>query len=181
METATLFTKLDGRSIRKLHLLSGKWAEPVHCQLSIISLNDSPDYEALSYAWGDRRVTRNINVNGHVVPVTVNLEEALRQLRHTSTPRDLWVDALCINQLDITEKTHQVGMMADIYNRCTRVIIWLGMHSVVESSLFSNSLRHRLRKACWWGVHRTHSMLPHVRDNTKVTVQLKHWGTGPSF
>jgi hypothetical protein len=38
----------------------------------------------------------------------------------------LWVDALCINQSDVGERSHQVALMADIYKRCERVLVWLG-------------------------------------------------------
>jgi hypothetical protein len=40
--------------------------------------------------------------------------------------RYLWVDAICINQLDMVEKTEQVRLMAHIYNQALLVIGWLG-------------------------------------------------------
>jgi hypothetical protein len=36
------------------------------------------------------------------------------------------VDAVCINQEDIEEKSNQVSMMNEIYSRCSTVCIWLG-------------------------------------------------------
>jgi Heterokaryon incompatibility protein (HET) len=41
----------------------------------------------------------------------------------------LWVDAVCINQVDITERNAQVGMMARIYTSAAEVIVWLGCAS----------------------------------------------------
>ncbi|KAI8939245.1 hypothetical protein NX059_005071 [Plenodomus lindquistii] len=38
----------------------------------------------------------------------------------------LWVDALCINQEDASERAEQVKMMGKIYARATNVKIWLG-------------------------------------------------------
>ena len=38
----------------------------------------------------------------------------------------LWVDAICINQEDQTEKGHQVSQMRDIYKGADEVLIWLG-------------------------------------------------------
>jgi hypothetical protein len=58
--------------------------------------------------------------------ITANLESALRHLRLSDQQRTLWVDALCINQSDITERGSQVQLMADIYTAVSRVLIWLG-------------------------------------------------------
>ena len=44
----------------------------------------------------------------------------------TRTTRLLWVDALCINQDDIQEKIDQVQAMDLIYQRASRVLIYLG-------------------------------------------------------
>lgn len=38
----------------------------------------------------------------------------------------LWIDALCINQADGIEKTHQVGLMSEIYKNTWRALAWLG-------------------------------------------------------
>ncbi|GAB7333713.1 hypothetical protein MBLNU13_g05251t2 [Cladosporium sp. NU13] len=38
----------------------------------------------------------------------------------------LWIDALCIDQSDARERTHQVGIMSEIFERADQVISWLG-------------------------------------------------------
>jgi len=38
----------------------------------------------------------------------------------------LWIDALCIDQSDDRERTHQVGIMSEIFGRADQVISWLG-------------------------------------------------------
>ena len=38
----------------------------------------------------------------------------------------LWVDALCINQRDVEERSHQVQHMAMIYKSAEKILIWLG-------------------------------------------------------
>ncbi|OCK78033.1 hypothetical protein K432DRAFT_281275, partial [Lepidopterella palustris CBS 459.81] len=58
--------------------------------------------------------------------VTVNLKNALQRFRDSSRGRFLWVDAICINQEDVTERTQQVKMMTEIYSRAPSVVIWLG-------------------------------------------------------
>ncbi|RGP76437.1 hypothetical protein FLONG3_5322 [Fusarium longipes] len=37
----------------------------------------------------------------------------------------VWADALCINQEELLERTHQVGLMADIYSSASIVFAWL--------------------------------------------------------
>jgi hypothetical protein len=38
----------------------------------------------------------------------------------------MWIDAICINQTDLVERSKQVQHMADIYKLASRVVIWLG-------------------------------------------------------
>ena len=51
---------------------------------------------------------------------------ALRRLRDPAVSRILWIDAICINQSDKNEKSHQVAMMGEIYSSCQKAIVWLG-------------------------------------------------------
>jgi len=61
-----------------------------------------------------------------VKDATVNLFNALRRLRLPHEERRLWVDAICINQDDNTEKSHQVNLMSKIYSWTSRVLLWIG-------------------------------------------------------
>lgn len=102
----------------------------IECLLSHVSLSSKPDYEALSYSWGDQKEDIGaITLGGKPLPVTPNLENALRHLRLAEKSRTLWVDALSINQIDDEEKTHQVQHMRTIYEFASRVVIWLGKSS----------------------------------------------------
>lgn len=38
----------------------------------------------------------------------------------------VWIDALCINQTDIDERSAQVRLMPQIYSNASCVIVWLG-------------------------------------------------------
>lgn len=87
------------------------------------------DYSALSYYWGDASITKDIVVDGHILPVTSNLEAALQVLRVQGDFHGaymLWIDAISINQHDISERNQQVRLMADIYQKCWNVLIWAG-------------------------------------------------------
>jgi hypothetical protein len=87
---------------------------------------DIMPYEALSYTWGDTEKTDKIRVNGCEFHVTQNLRLALEYLRLENEDRILWIDGLCINQMNDKEKGHQVQQMGNIYSRAERVVIWLG-------------------------------------------------------
>ncbi|CAL3970467.1 unnamed protein product [Diplocarpon coronariae] len=65
---------------------------------------------------------RTIRVGRLVYKVHRNLREALRYLRHADRPRTLWIDALCINQLDTEERNHQIGQMSMVYSRASKVV-----------------------------------------------------------
>ncbi|KAM0711899.1 hypothetical protein Q7P35_001269 [Cladosporium inversicolor] len=108
-----------------------------------------PDFfEALSYTWGSSQHSESVQVQSHVcIPITDNLARALRRLRHRSTqqPRHLWIDAICIDQQNLAERSQQVAFMCEIYQRAHRVIIWLGDLpddlSLLSRALFAVILR----------------------------------------
>ncbi len=53
----------------------------IECALQHISLDDEPQYQALSYVWGNSRVRKCVLVDGiHPILVTENLAAAPRQL-----------------------------------------------------------------------------------------------------
>lgn len=48
----------------------------------------------------------------------------------------MWADAVCINQKDLEERSHQVALMGDIYSGAGEIFIWLGNSiSEADSSL----------------------------------------------
>ncbi|ORY14533.1 heterokaryon incompatibility protein-domain-containing protein [Clohesyomyces aquaticus] len=126
---------LNSDQIRVIELLPGQWDEEIHCDLYKVSLSSNPHYEALSYVWGSKGAQRKIRLNGQIHSVTFNLYCALRRFRRKESPTILWVDALCINQTDIGERTHQVRMMGQIYKMCAIVIVYLGEGSSNSKSI----------------------------------------------
>jgi hypothetical protein len=133
------FPKLDPtmKEIRLLHIASASRPyDPIQCRFSVTSLcfeaGQTMDtcrvpYEALSYVWGLEKHHQHIRVNNSLVEVTVNLYQALQHLRLADQERIIWIDALCINQGDLTERMEQVSLMRDIYEKSGNVVIWLGL------------------------------------------------------
>lgn len=92
--------------IRLVTLLPNKdFSADIECKVSLGVSQPVPEYEALSYAWGDPNVLLPITLNSQVIHITENLERALRWLRSRDQERVLWVDAICINQQDDAEKS----------------------------------------------------------------------------
>jgi len=113
--------------IRVIVLHPGNINDTLECHLEVRILRRLKNtYEAISYVWGDPNRTADINCNGHIVPVTLNLAAALQQFRHRRRARRLWADALCINQSDDEEKGLQVSRMGQVYKHAKRVLVWLG-------------------------------------------------------
>ncbi|KAI1430737.1 heterokaryon incompatibility protein-domain-containing protein [Xylaria sp. CBS 124048] len=107
---------------------SPSYNDILQCSLSHTTLDSpgEPEYEALSYVWGPPHFSQQILVDKHPLKITENLECALRHLRQASSPRILWVDAICIDQASTAERSHQVTLMRAIYTHCKCDIAWLG-------------------------------------------------------
>ena len=118
-------------SIRLLRLLPS-WVDEAEIRVELleyslqISQRPCHSYEALSYVWGGLDTTKLIFVGDEYLEVTPNLHAALSQLRDSTFPRILWIDAVCINQKDDAEKELQIQSMASIYASAKRTIVWLG-------------------------------------------------------
>ncbi|KAF5587517.1 hypothetical protein FPANT_6862 [Fusarium pseudoanthophilum] len=88
-------------------------------------------YLALSYCAGDPTDTKEILVNGVSCNIFANLHHALTLARgywmqsSGQGPLRIWIDQLCINQHDLSERSHQVGFMRDIYQSAQRTLACL--------------------------------------------------------
>ncbi|KAF2680713.1 HET-domain-containing protein [Lentithecium fluviatile CBS 122367] len=119
---------------RLIKLLPGDYDDAIEVRLHTVCLSKRPTFDALSYAWGTELSPREVLLNGVLVPVTSNLDCALRHLRLESASRMLWVDALCINQDDVQERSLQVRLMDEIYSSAEQVVIWLGSATKSEDT-----------------------------------------------
>lgn len=125
--TDSLYDHLLGhRSIRLLKLLPGNDGDPVQGTLHEHDLDNVPEFETVSYVWGDPSIRQSITCNGVILLVTQSLHDALSQFRLTSESRLLWTDAICINQGDLDERASQVMIMHDIYRLSKKCLVWLG-------------------------------------------------------
>jgi Heterokaryon incompatibility protein (HET) len=116
--------------------------ESLQYTLESFELNSIPLFTCLSYTWGRpfpaKKGFEETNIawetpnhlafcNQQLVHLRKNLYEALQAIKlREDRPSYLWVDAICINQLDDPDRTSQVSLMSDIYGQADLVIAWLG-------------------------------------------------------
>jgi hypothetical protein len=124
-ESQTRYLPLANQEFRLLRVLPERMSR-LKCEIIHHSLNDSPDYIAISYAWGDSLDAKSLVLDGAAVSVATNLHDALKAVRHKKNDTLVWVDALCIDQQNKDERATQIRLMGHIYSRAVSVAIWLG-------------------------------------------------------
>ncbi len=81
-------------SFRVAELLPGEEGDPVSCLLHVADLSNPPEYEALSYAWGDPSATSTVYCQGKRKEVTQSLHGGLTHVRFQDRSRFLFADAV---------------------------------------------------------------------------------------
>lgn len=153
---SSIYDHLDATTSqgRVLTLHRGSRDEELRCSLKTVSLDDQPEFHALSYVWGSGTEKDRINIHGHMVSVTSNLASALREIRDHhydffklhSIP--LWIDAICINQADTAERNQQVILMRRIYRQASRVLLWIGEGDDLSDHAFDRIDDATFRASC---------------------------------
>ena len=106
------------------------------------SSDSSTHYFAISYVWGETTTAKEMLLNGRIFEVkTKNLWLALRNLqvlcRENKLPSlVMWIDAVCIDQMNIDEKSSQVEHMHLVYKHASAVIVWLGVPNLDSDKAF---------------------------------------------
>jgi hypothetical protein len=118
--------------IRLVQLHPGPKSGEIICSVIQCILSESREYEAVSYCWGDPEDKTTITCDGKSLQVPSTLRPFLLHARANLTKgraRFLWIDSICINQLDNKEKAAQVREMHKVYRKATQTLIWLGQDS----------------------------------------------------
>lgn len=132
MESASVYRSLADSEIRLISLLPGSFGPTLKCDLFHAKLDSETEYDALSYVWGSvyNDEENTVLISTESLRITRNLFAALQHIRHSTQPITLWIDAICINQNDNTERGTQVLLMRKIYECAHQVISWLGIPSI---------------------------------------------------
>jgi hypothetical protein len=122
-------------SIRLVHLRR-KLSPNGLLRCVITHTTTASDYVCLSYRWGDADPNSSCEIilNGKSFYIRQNLFHFLQHVHYTAHPSSIvfdpckgfWIDALCINQQNTSERNHQVAQMGSIFSIAKGVILWLG-------------------------------------------------------
>ena len=116
----------DKRLVRFLRMLHDERSS-IACELAVFSLDDQPEHLALSYCWTKADPIYEVQLNGRPFYVRPNLYAYLELMRSEQQSGWIFIDALCINQSDIEERSSQVALMVDVYREAVGVVVWLGV------------------------------------------------------
>ncbi|KAF2168817.1 hypothetical protein M409DRAFT_52822 [Zasmidium cellare ATCC 36951] len=135
---------LSKGDFRLLSISRSGVGKQLYFQMTRQRMDDCPRYEAISYTWGSTDRTQKIfhAFTGEVLYITNNCASALNSL-YTDSERRLWIDAICINQNDIEERSLQVSMMADIFRNASRTIAYIGESDEATEYLVWRTTRRR--------------------------------------
>jgi hypothetical protein len=150
-----LYSPLLARDrIRLLRVAAPTSDGSIAVSLEECELDSDIAYDCLSYAWDGPKYSdtgeywttnhQRIVCNGAVTYIRQNLYNALVQLRELDILDPIWIDALCINQDDISERNSQVAKMGEIYQRAARVIVWLGEEDENTAPALANLSRSKI-------------------------------------
>lgn len=102
-----------------------------HIECHMVHATTGRDYTCLSYMWGYPTPLHEVRMNGKTMLIRKNLFQFLAHVSSVPwtepTRQYLWIDALCIDQVNEKEKNHQVQQMGNIYSQAREVLIWLGI------------------------------------------------------
>jgi hypothetical protein len=99
-------------------------------------------FTALSYVWGPGVFEIKFHLgDDQAILITKTLSMALQHVRAKDRSVWLWIDQICINQKDTSEKEHQIPLMGMIYSHSTNCMIWLGEEGDDNAALAFDTLR----------------------------------------
>ena len=128
--SALLYRPLESQrqEIRLLRLLPGQSSAQLRCEIvdNVFLSEHTRKYYALSYCAGDTTVVETTKVQNVDFNVFSNLGAGLRRIRKRDEPLLVWVDQICINQKDVSEREQQVLLMRSVYANAYKTILWLG-------------------------------------------------------
>ena len=103
------------QTIRAVQIQPGDAECTIKCTLQHVPL--AKNHVCLSYTWRDGPAFRTILINEQSFLICQSLCDFLWRARKKHVSCLLWIDAICVDQANVKERNHQVGLMEDIYRR----------------------------------------------------------------
>lgn len=139
--------------------------------------SDLPSYRCLSYAWGDPEDPFVIMINGKIFWVRRNLHDFLAIARETISRTYLWIDALCIDQSNTSERNHQVQQMGRIYSIADTVLVWLGAdHEVAGVLQYVNEAAYKSNPDAYADLRRS---VPFWKSRPMIDLERRSFSARP--
>jgi len=103
--------------IRVLNIHPGSPNDKIILTFDILRIeNDSNlDLEAVSYKWGSPEGEHRIQLDDQLFIVTSSQMKMIQDLRDLNRIHRVWIDALCINQKNVSERNQQVQLMRKVF------------------------------------------------------------------
>lgn len=123
------YDSLGKEQIRLLRFLpqpSQSENAPMRIRIKTCKIDELPDYVAVSYEWGQGSPNRLIALNDRDFWIRDNLWWCLVNLRKQKLGEWFWIDCICINQNNFSERDAQVQLMGQIYTKAMCVGSWVG-------------------------------------------------------
>ena len=146
---ATAYKPLKDQQIRLLAIVPASSPHDLRFTFWHVSVTEPIPYTAVSYAWNHDAGYERIYVEDQVLMIKRNLWKCLQCLRLTW--RCIWADAICIEQGNIAELNHQVGIMGKIFANAAVVSVWLG--SIVQDHIAPEDVLRERQASNTPGVH----------------------------
>jgi len=134
--------------IRLLYLVPSTISRVICCRMEHHPLDQAPEYEAISYTWGDNSRTQEILIDGCRFKITQNAYDSLYNRSFYARTVRVWIDSICIDQEDPIEKAKQVRLMTKIYKQASQVIVFLGNRP--DAHMINDVLDELNRRRKWY-------------------------------
>ena len=138
--------------IRLLELHEGPPSGPITGRLYSILLSKAPKFFAVSYCWGSPTQKSTIHLTNvapfcdlgddNTLEIPATLIPLLYRIRGWPVKaRTLWIDSVCLNQMDNDEKTANVPKMRQVYMKAAVTVSWLGLEVEGTAAAFEYASR----------------------------------------
>ncbi|KAH7129544.1 heterokaryon incompatibility protein-domain-containing protein [Dactylonectria estremocensis] len=113
------------------------------------------DYDIISYTWGKETTPYNCGIGGVTWDVTISKDklEDVKRMMVAARIQYLWVDCVCINQRDDTEKMAEIPKMYDYYKSAGTCYILIDVveewipQTIVDDLKFIDHVLYHMRGA----------------------------------
>ncbi|KAL8396296.1 hypothetical protein RB594_004710 [Gaeumannomyces avenae] len=137
----------------KFLALSYQWGKPGETETISVNGTEFPVFESLFRALESlcrHKISDILGADVFEDPIPAEAQAQARQdATDTDTDESLmgwWIDAICINQASLTERSEQVPRMGKIYSAAARVVIWPGDSYAFKSDHLNAAIADAAKK-----------------------------------